>query len=204
MLGMGAHAMMACETPPTHLPPGARPGMDFSPREIDVAVDQDLAMDISEEWMMTTAREALEVALPDDAGGQVSLLLSDDDTVRALNRRYRGLDDTTDVLSFSTEFAGHWEGDESDQPPLGEALGGFVMPPGHAPPLGEVIISWPQTRRQAAEKGWAVERELALLIVHGVLHLMGFDHLEPADAKVMQGKEREAFAAIFQSEAAAQ
>ena len=77
----------------------------------------------------------------------------------------------------------------------------FVLPPGEPSPLGEVIISFPQTIRQAQERNGQVEQELALLIVHGVLHLVGYDHMEPEDEAQMQAKERAALAAVSQLEA---
>ena len=75
------------------------------------------------------------------------------------------------------------------------------FPPGEPSPLGEVIISFPQTIRQAQERNGPVEQELALLIIHGVLHLVGYDHMEPEDEAQMQAKERSALAAVSQLEA---
>jgi probable rRNA maturation factor len=72
----------------------------------------------------------------------------------------------------------------------------FVMPPGEPSPLGEVIISYPQAQRQAEERGAPLENELALLVIHGVLHLTGHDHLEPEETELMQSKERTALAAL--------
>ena len=66
------------------------------------------------------------------------------------------------------------------------------MPPGEPLPLGEVIVSYPQAQRQAEERGGRLEHELALLIVHGVLHLVGYDHLETHDTELMQSREQAA------------
>ena len=74
----------------------------------------------------------------------------------------------------------------------------FILPPEELPPLGEVIVSYPQTLRQAEQRGEPVERELALLLVHGVLHLVGHDHLEPEETELMQARERAALAEVFQ------
>jgi probable rRNA maturation factor len=177
--------------------------------EIDIAVDSVLESELdsahrdalSDEWTYMVMEQALAVARPGESPVQVSLLFTDDATVRGLNRRYRGLDETTDVLSFSAEFPGHWEG-EGDAPAVGDdgdapGAAEFVLPPGHFPPLGEVIISCPQARRQASEKGWDYRRELALLVVHGVLHLVGHDHLEDAETRLMQAGERAALERIF-------
>ena len=70
------------------------------------------------------------------------------------------------------------------------------MPPGELAPLGEVIVSYPQAQRQAEERGAPLEHELALLVVHGVLHLTGHDHLDPEETALMQSKERTALAAL--------
>ncbi|HCP24735.1 MAG TPA: rRNA maturation RNase YbeY [Dehalococcoidia bacterium] len=152
----------------------------------------------AEDWLETVAKAALEVALEGTGAAQMSLLITDDQTVRGLNSRFRGLDEVTDVLSFSADHPGHWEGDdEPPEDPAGEMAGlEFIMPPDEPSPLGEVIVSYPQTQRQAEERGVTLEQELALLVVHGVLHLTGHDHLEPEETAVMQSKERTALAAL--------
>jgi probable rRNA maturation factor len=157
---------------------------------------------LSAAWVKKVATEALQSALPEGEPGQLSLVVTDDDILRELNREFRGLDEVTDVLSFSPSHPGPWEGEaeapEDRHGDSGEADAPvFVLPPGQPPPLGEVIISYPQTQRQARERGEPVERELALLIVHGVLHLAGHDHGEPEEAARMQFRERTVLEAIF-------
>lgn len=100
---------------------------------------------------------------------ELSIAITDDDTVRELNRRFRGDDAPTDVLSF--EMGG------SDVFVGGDGL------------LGEVIISYPTAARQAEEAGHPVEDELAHLLVHGVLHLLGYDHESPKDGRQMRARE---------------
>ena len=151
----------------------------------------------TEDWLTDIAKAALAVALErtqEAEAAQMSLLITNDDTVRSLNAQFRGLDEVTDVLSFSADHPGHWEGEA--EPP--EDAGGFdfVMPPGEPSPLGDVIVSYPQTQRQAEERGVPLEQELALLVVHGVLHLTGHDHLEPEETALMQSKERTALATL--------
>ena len=181
--------------------------MTFSPqpdRQIDVSMVLPLKdqRELSEPWLVGVMAEALRVAFPGDVPCQVSLVIADDETLQNLNREFRGLDEVTDVISFSCSAPGHWEGD-------GEAPGDrylkpgeeevpFVIPAGEAPPLGEVIISYPQACRQALERGEPAVRELALLIVHGVLHLGGHDHLELEEAARMKAKEGAVLQAIFQ------
>ena len=148
----------------------------------------------AEDWLTYIAGAALDVALDGTEGAQMSLLITNDDTIRGLNAQFRGLDEVTDVLSFSADHPGHWEGEA--EPP--EDTGGFdfVMPPGELTPLGEVIVSYPQAQRQAEQRGVPLEHELALLVVHGVLHLTGHDHLEPEESALMQSNERTALATL--------
>jgi probable rRNA maturation factor len=174
-------------------------------RQIDVSIEEPFQQYISEEWVKMAADCALQAALPAGEPGQVSLLVTNDVTVQELNHKYRGVDEVTDVLSFSTTYPGHWEGeaeapDEQYLNPGDPFPPHFILPPDEAPPLGEVIISYPQARRQAQGRNEPVERELALLIVHGVLHLVGHDHLSPEDTSLMQAKEQAALEALSQAE----
>ena len=158
------------------------------------SIQKDVLGDVSdlsvEDWLTTIAKEAMGVALAGTDAAQMSLVITGDDTVHSLNAQFRGLDEVTDVLSFSAEHGGHWEG-EADPP--GEVYEfDFIMPPDERSPLGEVIVSYPQAQRQAEERGGRLEHELALLVVHGVLHLTGYDHLKPQDAELMQSRERTA------------
>ncbi len=95
---------------------------------------------------------------------EVVVVLSDDDALHALNRRFRGVDRPTDVLAFADDTRGPYVGS-----------GPFPRY------LGDVVISIDRAAEQAAEVGGTLTQELQLLTVHGVLHLLGFDHAEPAD-----------------------
>ena len=143
-----------------------------------------------EDWLAEIAKEAMGVALTGRDSSQMSLVITGDDTVHNLNAQFRGLDEVTDVLSFSSDHGGHWEG-EADPPEDGGEYD-FIMPPNEPYPIGEVIVSYPQAQRQSEERGGRLEHELALLVVHGVLHLTGHDHLEPHDTELMQSRERAA------------
>jgi probable rRNA maturation factor len=119
------------------------------------------------------ARLAARVLEAEAVGeAELGIVVTDDDTIRRLNRRYAGEDKTTDVLSFSLR-----EGEE------------FVAPDSVVR-LGEVIISYPTAERQAREGGRAVSDEVSHLLVHGVLHLLGYDHAEPEEERTMQERER--------------
>lgn len=90
----------------------------------------------------------------------LTIVVSDDETLRELNHRHRGKDAATDVLAFPTE-----------------AQEEFVLPPGFPHYLGDVVISYPCALAQASEVGHSVQAELQLLVVHGVLHLLGHDDM---------------------------
>lgn len=163
---------------------------------MDISVDQAYGGLVQEDWLRAAVERALGVACPNREACQVSLAVTSDETIRDLNRDYRGLDEVTDVLAFSASFSGHWEG-EPDQPNShGPDMPDFVFPPGEAAPLGEVVIAYPQAKRQAEQRGVALGDELALLTVHGVLHLAGHDHAEPEEQDAMQAKERAALDAL--------
>ena len=190
-------------------------GLPANGTQVSVAVDEAFTHLVVEEWLEGVAKAALSVALVSPDAAQMSLLITDDVTVQTLNHRFRGLNEVTDVLSFSTVYPGHWEGDDAgglELPEGAELPGGiglqcddaqnepvafdFVMPPGEPDPLGEVIVSYPQMQRQAEARGIPLERELALLIVHGVLHLIGHDHVESEEAAEMQSKEQAALRSL--------
>ena len=174
-------------------------------RRIDVAIAEPFRKELSAAWLKKVATDALRSALPEGDPGQLSLLVTDDDTLRKLNREFRGLDEVTDVLSFSPLHPGPWEGEaEAPQERFSTTgdneLSPFILPPGEPPVVGEVVISYPQAQRQAQERHQTADRELALLIVHGVLHLVGHDHVEPQDAARMQAMERDALSVVFRSQ----
>ena len=181
--------------------------MDVPLPQILVSVQTDLTHEPADlpdpEWFVAAVQHGLAQVLAPDAAGQVSLLLTDDMTIRDLNHRYRGLDETTDVLSFSAERSGHWEGDvipsshagaHDDDNGLAVA---FPIPDNEPPPLGDVAVSIPQAVRQAEQQGVPLRRELALLLVHGALHLLGYDHYDDGERAEMQALERSALAAIL-------
>jgi probable rRNA maturation factor len=96
--------------------------------------------------------------------------------MRELNRIYRGVDATTDVLAFGTEEADAFA---------------FATPPEASQYLGDVIVSFPQAEAQAQAAGHPVEAELQLLTVHGVLHLLGHDHALPGEKALMWAAQSE-------------
>ena len=104
------------------------------------------------------------------AESELSIVLCDDAFIHPLNRDYRGKDRPTDVLSFAQR-----EGEESDP---------------DDPVLGDIVISVERAQAQADERGHSLETEMRVLLVHGILHLLGYDHEEDADAEEMEAEER--------------
>ena len=137
-----------------------------SPWVVDVSLEVSDLQDASAEWVAMVVRAVL--AAEGVAAGAVSIVIGADELVQRLNRDYRGVDRVTDVLAFAMS-----EG--ADTPVLSDGL----------PILGDVVVSWPRARTQAEERGVPPREELALLLVHGCLHLLGYDHAEKADEQAM-------------------
>ena len=170
-----------------------------SPAQVHVHVFEQFQLLVSERFLRSVVESAL--ATEEDLGGRgdVSVVIADDETVRELNRRHRGLDESTDVLSFSFIHQGEYYGDGEAPISLSETEV-FAMPPGQPPGLGEVIVSYPQAVRQAEESPHTLDQELASLLAHGVLHLLGYDHAEPEDGAVMRSKETAVLARVVKDE----
>lgn len=102
---------------------------------------------------------------------EVDVSLVDDETIHQINRDYRNVDRVTDVISFAFN-------DDKDPADQINSLEVQKM-------LGEILICLPQAKRQAAEIGNTLERELSFLFTHGLLHLLGYDHMTPEDEAIM-------------------
>lgn len=183
------------------LPDGARPGDDAdvprpAPRparagpEGDVAVygtDEQSAREVDVVRWVDLAREVL-VAEGVRGEAELSLLFVDEEAIAELNSRFMEKDGPTDVLAFPIDepVSGRWpdagttgpdrdDPDEDDLPLL----------------LGDVVVCPAVAARQAPEHAGTYDDEMALLVVHGVLHVLGHDHAEPDEAELMQARERE-------------
>jgi probable rRNA maturation factor len=109
-----------------------------------------------------------------DDKNEISVLFTDDNFIRSLNNKYRGIDKPTDVLSFSLQ-----EGAVKSLKIESNIL------------LGDIIISVETAQRQADILNHSMEKELTVLLIHGLLHLIGYDHKKDKDYKIMQEKESE-------------
>jgi probable rRNA maturation factor len=101
--------------------------------------------------------------------GEVTVVVTDEQGIRELNRDFLGRDKVTDVLAFATQEDG----------------GPFVPAPEAGKYLGDVIVCYPRAVQQALEQDHSVHEELALLVVHGVLHLLGYDHASEEEQAAM-------------------
>lgn len=115
---------------------------------------------------------------------EVELNVVDDTAIREINRMYREIDRATDVLSFPMNEMqpGHPEdvlAEAETDPETGRV------------PLGNIILSWDHVQAQAAEYGHCLQREAAFLITHSLLHLLGYDHMEPEEERIMIARQKE-------------
>jgi probable rRNA maturation factor len=131
--------------------------------EVEIEVDEVFRLDVHEENLRAAAMATLQYEGIEK--GTLTILITDDKTIQGFNRQYRDLDVVTDVLSFATH-----EGEELTQdlpPELMEEIETY---------WGDLIIAYPYTVEQAKRYGNTIEAELRLLVVHGTLHLLGYDH----------------------------
>lgn len=108
---------------------------------------------------------------------ELGLFITDDEGIKELNRRYRGVDEPTDVLAFGGEVEG------------------FVSPP-EQPQLRDIVISYPRAASQAQERGHSVAQEIDLLFLHGLLHLLGYEDETPKKKVRMWARQEEVLGAL--------
>ncbi len=140
----------------------------------EIEVQNDDAYPVNDERLVVAVREVMERHAV-EAGTAVTIVITSNEDVAALNRDFRGVDSPTDVLSFP-----------ADIPPM----------PGEAPYLGDLIIAYPYASAQAAREGHALMDSLSLLVVHGTLHLLGYDHDTFENKAEMWATQNEALLAL--------
>jgi len=188
-------------SPDPPYPGGSRPADDTDvprpapkpPRlgpEGDVQVygaDEQNAAPVDVDRWVRLARDVL-VAEGVQGDVELSLLFVDEETIAELNARFMDADGPTDVLAFPIDdpvVAGRWPDASTSGPDREDPE------PGDLPLLlGDVVVCPAVAERQAPEHAGSYDDELALLVVHGVLHVLGHDHAEPDETAVMQGRER--------------
>lgn len=131
----------------------------------DLKIPAELAENVTQAIEMVGALYGVE-------GAEVSVTLTNNAYMQGLNKEYRGIDRPTDVLSFALN--------ESEEPEIKDA---------EINVLGDLVISVERAREQAAEYGHSVRREVAFLTVHGMLHLLGYDHMEEEEREEMEKEQ---------------
>jgi len=140
------------------------------------------------------AAAALAAAAPAAAGG-VCIVLAGDDDVRALNAHYRGEDKATDVLSFPYSAGPDGAGPDGDGAPP-DGGGDDQTAPDEAAPLGDVILAFGICSADAAAEAKPLRNHLSHLVVHGILHILGYDHVTEDDAHIMEALETRILAGL--------
>jgi probable rRNA maturation factor len=111
---------------------------------------------------------------------EISLVFTGEERIRNLNKTYRGIDRITDVLSF--------EGCADDD---------FVDPGNKISYLGEIFVCYPRAEKQAREKKHLVKKEIDILLIHGLFHLLGYDHVKDEDYEIMKKKEESVLKKLY-------
>ena len=146
--------------------------------EINVLIEENLEQYLEADWLRSITEHIL-TAQETSSSVELGLVITSQERVQQLNWAYRERNEPTDVLAFSSV-----EEPRQDSPP-------FVVPPDGVLHLGEVVISYHQAVIQAEEHRLPVKKEVAILIIHGVLHLLGYDHDKPELERQMRAKEKE-------------
>jgi probable rRNA maturation factor len=145
--------------------------------EINILFDNGLEECLDRGWIQGIAEQALS-AQGAEPSVEMGLVIASRERVQELNKTYLGKDEPTDVLAFAML-----------PEPSAEQESSFATPPDGIKHLGEVIICYPQAVKQAGEHLHSIKKEMAILIIHGVLHLLGYDHGEPEPARQMAARE---------------
>jgi probable rRNA maturation factor len=153
----------------------------------EFALPFDPPFDIEEVALKVCTQVLSQENFADDA--EVSLVVTDAEEVHRLNREFRGIDRTTDVLSFpGLEFE-----EPADFSLIDDSC---INPDNDCVMLGDIVINAQKVKEQAAEYGHSELREFAFLIAHSMLHLCGYDHMTPGEAEVMEARQEMALQAL--------
>ena len=157
--------------------------------DINILVDEDFEELLDINWLQGIAGQVL-VAQGADPNTELGLVIVGQEKMRELNSRYLGKDEPTDVIAFSMLP------EPVDKKLTQKDLPPFATPPDGISHLGEVIISYPQAVLQAEDQRHSVPREITILIIHGILHLFGYDDIEPELKQQMIAREAEILSSI--------
>lgn len=135
---------------------------------------------LSQKYLNKITKETLKV-VKIKKPVEISLVITGEKKIRSLNKKYRNINKITDVLSFGNE----------DNKKTGNNFTKFASSPDGIIHLGEIFICYQQARKQAIQKKHSVKKELAILLIHGILHLAGYDHkgsYEDSEMKILEEK----------------
>ena len=119
---------------------------------------------------------------------EISLVITGEKRIRSLNKKYRGIDNATDVLSFGNDAVNKTAKNKTVK---------FVNPPDGVARLGEIFICYSQAVKQAKQKKHSVKKEMTVLLIHGILHLLGYEHKENYEKSEMKIRETEILNKLF-------
>jgi len=146
--------------------------------EINVYIEPKLQISLKATWLKSTVNKILSV-LAIQIPSELGVVITNNEVVQRLNKTYRDKDEPTDVLSFHMF-------------PQQEKDTVFIAPPDGIAHLGEIVISYPQAVIQAEDKEHDIKHELLILLSHGVLHLLDYDHEQsPQEEQRMKAREKE-------------
>ena len=152
--------------------------------------EQELALPFDPEQLAAAVAEQILQTEACPWESEISLTLTDPEGIRAMNAEFRDLDRETDVLSFPLiDFTAPSDFDAADADENFNPDSGELM-------LGDIVISVSRCREQAEVYGHSIRREYAFLVAHSVLHLLGYDHMTPEEAAVMEMKQEAALQAL--------
>lgn len=141
---------------------------------------------LNQKYLNKISAETLKVA-GFEKPAEISLVIIGEKRIRALNKKYRGIDKITDTLSFGNDATDKTAKNKNTK---------FINPPDDILCLGEVFICYSRAVEQAKQKKHSVKKELAILLVHGILHLLGYEHKGDYENSEMKVLEKEILAIV--------
>ena len=153
---------------------------------IDIQVSPMFSKSIAKSWIDKVMKQVIEKEYG-SKNIELGIVITDDEVMKSLNMKFMGYDETTDVLAFPMEDTLNSEQQGDIQFP---AISGQNFQ------MGEILISYPQAKKQAFYAKTTIKGEILLLLVHGFLHLIGYDHAYPIDKENMWKKQDEIIATI--------
>ena len=155
--------------------------------EINIIIEESFTPELEADWLQQIVEQIL-ITRAVGSNTEVGVVITDQEKIQELNRTYRNIDEATDVLAFATR-------DEAET-----GLSPFVQPPDDILHLGEIIISYPQAAIQAGQQKHSTKKEILILTIHGILHLLGLDHDRPELEQQMKAEETRILSEIIGAE----